>query len=366
MLEQSSSSSKFKMSNIGNESSVSCYPRHAGSFSSVDSEIHIKEAVGRIRTFLHEKYQDVPEKSKFLECVDLVTANMETGKDGFREEYYNPMLLRDILRGLKAIKLGKVAGGLILSCSDPNERVSCWAADGLHRLYALMVHQKGLTKAEDNQEYLDLLREWEEEKIFWLAWFSDVSMAATIFKKYLRADDQMALILTALRGTRDDSIHSTKAAVRMLKAMLREPRSNFVKVPKTVRLMHSSLEQITDPLARHEFFRLLRLIGSSHPEEVVRTLLSCSLQCDCSASAMWHALVSFSSSACKILSVLQDIVQQQPFRLDCPGTKPAVTPLAVGIKSGQAGGVEGSFLVWKIAFRSCGNFVTGSHLSEMV
>ncbi|XP_039219719.1 activated CDC42 kinase 1 isoform X6 [Crotalus tigris] len=374
MLEQSSSSSKFKMSNIGNESSISCYPRHAdspsstssqASFSSADSEIHIKEAVGRIRTFLHEKYQDVPEKSKFLECVDLVTANMETGKDGFWEEYYNPMLLRDILRflspgmtsakaeereqtlsriakiiscinrhcldrevGLKAIKLGKVAGGLILSCSDPNEKVSCWAADGLHRLYALMVHQKGLTKAEDNQEYLDLLREWEEEKIFWLAWFSDVSMAATIFKKYLRADDQMALILTALQGTRDDSIHSTKAAVRMLKAMLREPRSNFVKVPKTVRLMHSSLEQITDPLARHEFFRFLRLIGSSHPEEVVRTLLSCSLQCDCSASAMWHSLVSFSSSACKILSVLQDIVQQQPFRLDCPRTKPAVTPLA--------------------------------------
>lgn len=51
---------------------------------------------------------------------------------------------------------------------------------------------------------------------------------------------------------------------------------------------------------------------------------------------MWHALVSFSSSAYKILSVLQDIVQQ-PFRLDQPGTKPAVTPLAVGIKSGQAG-----------------------------
>ncbi|XP_060541195.1 maestro heat-like repeat-containing protein family member 7 [Pantherophis guttatus] len=373
MFEQSSSSREFKNSNVGKESSGSCYSRHAdsptsassqASFSSVDSEYHIKEAVGRMRAFLHEKSQDVPETSKFLECVDLVTATMDSGKDGFRDEYYNATLLRDILRflyprmtspnpeereqtlsriakvisciinhclnreGLKAIKLGKIAGGLILACSDPNEGASCWAADGLHRLYTLIVHQKSLTKTEDSQEYLDLLQEWEEEKMFWLAWFSDVSMAATILKKYLRANDQMELILAALRGMKNDTIHNTKVAVRMLKAMLREPKSNFVKVPKMVKSMYSSLDQITDPAARHEFFRLLRLISTSHPEEVVRTLLNCSLQCDCSASAMWHALMSFSSTSYKILGVLQDTIQQQPFRLDKPGTKPTVTPLA--------------------------------------
>ncbi|XP_058045150.1 maestro heat-like repeat-containing protein family member 1 [Ahaetulla prasina] len=373
MFEQPSSSREFKIPNTGKDSSGSCCPRHAdsptsassqASFSSIDSEYHVKEAVGRMRAFLHEKSQDVPEKSKFLECVDLVTATMDSGKDGFRDEYYNATLLRDILRflyprmtspnpeereqtlsriakiiscitthclnreGLKAIKLGKIAGGLILACSDPNEGASCWAADGLHRLYTLIVHQKRLTKTEDNQEYLDLLQEWEEEKIFWLAWFSDVSMAAMILKKYLRADDRMELILAAVRGMKNDTIHNTKAAIRMLKAMLREPRSNFVKVPKMVKSMYSSLDQITDPSARHEFFRLLRLVSTSHPQEVVRTLLNCSLQCDCSASAMWHALMSFTSTSYQVLGVLQNTIQQQPFRLDKPGTKPAVTPLA--------------------------------------
>lgn len=37
-----------------------------------------------------------------------------------------------------------------------------------------------MTTADDNREYRELLREWEDEKVFWLAWFSDVSNTSTV------------------------------------------------------------------------------------------------------------------------------------------------------------------------------------------
>ncbi|XP_062832979.1 maestro heat-like repeat-containing protein family member 7 isoform X3 [Anolis carolinensis] len=233
------------------------------SLSSGPSETELKNALGFMHKFLHN--QDVSEKDKFLDSVDVVATTLDSDrKERFVEHHCNPTLLRDTLKyllpetaspcaqqrelalsritrviccitrhcvakGMKDFKIGEVAGYLTLCCSDSNECVCHWAADGLHRLYTFIMRQKSVSKSEDNQAYREILQEWEDEKIFWLAWFSDDSFTTMIFKKYLRPDDQMDFILTAIKGLRDDSTYSTKAALHMLKAMLRDPKPNFTK-----------------------------------------------------------------------------------------------------------------------------------------
>nr|XP_016852624.1 PREDICTED: maestro heat-like repeat family member 5 [Anolis carolinensis] len=230
------------------------------------------------------------------------------------------------------------------------------------------MRQKSVSKSEDNQAYREILQEWEDEKIFWLAWFSDDSFTTMIFKKYLRPDDQMDFILTAIKGLRDDSTYSTKAALHMLKAMLRDPKPNFTKVkrrscltveakqgqpwlvhewetnntsqatearfqrkgmvPRVVRSLHGNLEFISHAQARQELLRFVCLLAISHSQDVAKTLLSCSLDCDCSAAAMWQALTAFAEPAQKVLEVIQSTLLERPLQVTSPGMKPFINPLA--------------------------------------
>ncbi|XP_061493735.1 maestro heat-like repeat-containing protein family member 7 [Rhineura floridana] len=315
--------------------------------------------------FLRENNQDLSEKLKFLDCVDLISTNFDCNeKEGFMgRQRYNPSLMRDTIKflipetssadvqerimaisritrlicciechctakGMKAFKIGKLVGYLILCSNDPSENVCHWAADGLHHLYTLILQRKSMMKFGDSEEFEELLQEWEEEKLFWLAWFSDVSPTTVRFKKSLRADEQLDVILVAIKGMRDDNIYRTKAATQMLKAMLRDPQPIFIKIPKIIKSLYSDLEHISDARARQEVFRFLWMLGKSHPQEVVKTLLGCSIQCDCTASAMWNALTCFSEPAQKVLNVLQSILLEQPLYSDGPGVKATLNPLA--------------------------------------
>ncbi|XP_062832978.1 maestro heat-like repeat-containing protein family member 7 isoform X2 [Anolis carolinensis] len=332
------------------------------SLSSGPSETELKNALGFMHKFLHN--QDVSEKDKFLDSVDVVATTLDSDrKERFVEHHCNPTLLRDTLKyllpetaspcaqqrelalsritrviccitrhcvakGMKDFKIGEVAGYLTLCCSDSNECVCHWAADGLHRLYTFIMRQKSVSKSEDNQAYREILQEWEDEKIFWLAWFSDDSFTTMIFKKYLRPDDQMDFILTAIKGLRDDSTYSTKAALHMLKAMLRDPKPNFTKVPRVVRSLHGNLEFISHAQARQELLRFVCLLAISHSQDVAKTLLSCSLDCDCSAAAMWQALTAFAEPAQKVLEVIQSTLLERPLQVTSPGMKPFINSLA--------------------------------------
>nr|XP_028587742.1 maestro heat-like repeat-containing protein family member 7 isoform X4 [Podarcis muralis] len=230
--------------------------------------------------------------------------------------------------GMKDFKMGKLAGHLALCSKDSSESVCHWAADALHRLYTLILHQKSLMKPENDPEFMELMQDWKEEKIFWLAWFSDISTTTMKFKKCLHAEEQMDFLLAAIKGMRDDNLYHTKAAILMLKAMLRDPQPVFIKVPKTTRFMYFSLEHIGDPQARLEVFRFLLLLGKSRPQDVVKTLLACSVQCDSTASAMWNSLTCFSDTAQKVLGVLQSILQEQPMYWDGHRVKASLRPLA--------------------------------------
>ncbi|KAJ6655486.1 hypothetical protein lerEdw1_005064 [Lerista edwardsae] len=352
------------------KSSIISYPKHAdsptsmSSLSSMGPESELGEVVVFMRKFLQGNSQDPSDKRKFLDCVDIINMNItKDRRERVTEQLYNPSLLREVLqfllpdtsspaaegrelalarisnviscitnhcvgKGMKDFKLGQIVGTLTLCLRDPSEDVCHWAADGLHRLYTLILTQKGMTTADDNREYRELLREWEEEKVFWLAWFSDVSNTSMIFKRCLRADDQTDFMLIAVKGMKDQSIYNTKAAVQMLKAMLRDPMPSLMKTPKAIQVTHHCLDHISDTEARHEVHRYIRLLGNSHPAEVVKALLNCSLQCDSTASAMWHALTSFSEPAQKMLSELQDILLEKPLNVEDMVNTAALRPLA--------------------------------------
>ncbi|XP_033004039.1 uncharacterized protein LOC117046353 [Lacerta agilis] len=133
-------------------------------------------------------------------------------------------------KGMKDFKMGKLAGHLALCSKDSSESVCHWAADALHCLYTLILHQKSMMKPENDTEFMELMQDWKEEKIFWLAWFSDISTTTMKFKKCLHADEQMDFLLAAIKGMRDDNLYHTKAAILMMKAMLRDPQPVFIKV----------------------------------------------------------------------------------------------------------------------------------------
>ncbi|XP_060098727.1 uncharacterized protein LOC132574381 [Heteronotia binoei] len=149
-----------------------------------------------------------------------------------------------------------------------------------------------------------------------------------VFKRRLRADEQADFILMALRGMRNDNIHNTKCAIRMLRNMLRSPAADLVRASKAVQLTHKYLEHITDIEARREVFRYLCLLGGVYPEEVVKTLLGCSLQCDNTSTAMWRYLTSTSDLTMKILTALQSVLLEPPLNPTSQATKAALNPLA--------------------------------------
>nr|XP_028587710.1 uncharacterized protein LOC114598169 [Podarcis muralis] len=272
-------------------------------FSSGASEGDMRAAMRFMRQFLRKSHQELPEKVKFLDCIDHISANLDSSKVGYvGQRHYNPALIRETLlfllpetgsplveervmalsritklvcwitshctpEGMKDFKMGKLAGHLALCSKDSSESVCHWAADALHRLYTLILHQKSLMKPENDPEFMELMQDWKEEKIFWLAWFSDISTTTMVnlfhqlqrvssshlkFKNACHAEEQMDFLLAAIKGMRDDNLYHTKAAILDAESHAEDPQAPFSsshlfppifppQVPKTTRFMYFSL-----------------------------------------------------------------------------------------------------------------------------
>ncbi|CAM4616346.1 unnamed protein product [Lepidochelys kempii] len=203
--------------------------------------------------------------------------------------------------------------------------------EGLHHLYAFMLWQKRTTLAKQSAEYLQVFREWRAENTFWVTWFTNTSNIAMMFGKYFNPSERMDVLLTAIEGMRDTSVHDSVAARHVLHVILWVPSPSLERVSEAVMSVYHNLDSISEPLAQQQLLKALVVLGDQYSEEVVTTLLGCSLSCDSVAVEMWRVLTSHPKTAEKVLRELLDRLQERPLRQhhDISQREAGVAPLAI-------------------------------------
>ncbi|CAM4615719.1 unnamed protein product [Lepidochelys kempii] len=230
--------------------------------------------------------------------------------------------------------LGQLVGCLTLCSAEQEQEICRLAMEGLHHLYAFMLRQKWKSTMLANQsaEYLQVFREWRAENSFWVTWFTNTSNIAMMFGKYFNPSERLDFLLTAIEGMRDTSVHDSVAARHMLHVILWVPSPSLERVSEAVMSIYHNLDSISEPLAQQQLLKALVVLGDQYSEEVVTTLLGCSLSCDSVAVEMWRVLTSHPKTAGKVLRELLDRLQERPLRQhhDVSQQEAGVAPLAVG------------------------------------
>ncbi|CAM4318232.1 unnamed protein product [Lepidochelys olivacea] len=228
--------------------------------------------------------------------------------------------------------LGQLVGCLTLCSAEQEQEICQSAMEGLHHLYAFMLWQKRTTLAKQSAEYLQVFREWRAENTFWVTWFTNTSNIAMMFGKYFNPSERMDVLLTAIEGMRDTSVHDSVAARHVLHVILWVPSPSLERVSEAVTSVYHNLDSISEPLAQQQLLKALVVLGDQYSEEVVTTLLGCSLSCDSVAVEMWRVLTSHPKTAGKVLRELLDRLQERPLRQhhDISQQEAGVAPLAVG------------------------------------
>ncbi|XP_074978768.1 maestro heat-like repeat-containing protein family member 7 [Caretta caretta] len=226
--------------------------------------------------------------------------------------------------------LGQLVGCLTLCSAEQEQEICRSAMEGLHHLYAFMLRQKCTMLANQSAEYLQVLREWRAENTFWVTWFTNTSNIAMMFGKYFNPSERMDFLLTAIEGMRDTSVHDSVAARHMLHVILWVPSPSLERVSEAVTSIYHNLDSISEPLAQQQLLKALVVLGDQYSEEVVTTLLGCSLSCDSVAVEMWRVLTSHPKTAGKVLRELLDRLQERPLRQhhDVSQQEAGVAPLA--------------------------------------
>ncbi|CAM5134136.1 unnamed protein product [Natator depressus] len=227
--------------------------------------------------------------------------------------------------------LGQLVGCLTLRCAEQEQEICRSAMEGLHHLYTFMLRQKRTTLAKQSAEYLQVFREWRAENTFWVTWFTNTSNIAMMFGKYFNPSERMDFLLTAIEGMRDTSVHDSVAARHMLHVILWVPSPSLERVSEAVMSIYHNLDSISEPLAQQQLLKALVVLGNQYGEEVVTTLLACSLSCDSVAVEMWRVLTSHPKTAGKVLRELLNTQQERLLHphYDVSQQEAGIAPLTV-------------------------------------
>ncbi|CAM5122539.1 unnamed protein product [Natator depressus] len=153
-----------------------------------------------------------------------------------------------------------------------------------------------------------------------------------MFGKYFNPSERMDFLLTAIEGMKDTSVHDSVAARHMLHVILWVPSPSLERVSEAVTSIYHNLDSISEPLAQQQLLKALVVLGHQYSEEVVTTLLGCSLSCDSVAVEMWRVLTSHPKTAGKVLRELLNTLQERPLHPhhDVSQQEVGVAPLAIG------------------------------------
>ncbi|CAM4620679.1 unnamed protein product [Lepidochelys kempii] len=232
--------------------------------------------------------------------------------------------------------LGQLVGCLTLCSAEQEQEICQSAMEGLHHLYAFMLWQKrhdagkaecrvsaGLQGVASGEHLLSHLVHQHQQYRHGLF---------QMFGKYFNPSERMDVLLTAIEGMRDTSVHDSVAARHVLHVILWVPSPSLERVSEAVTSVYHNLDSISEPLAQQQLLKALVVLGDQYSEEVVTTLLGCSLSCDSVAVEMWRVLTSHPKTAGKVLWELLDRLQERPLRQhhDISQQEAGVAPLAVG------------------------------------
>ncbi|XP_039375084.1 maestro heat-like repeat-containing protein family member 7 isoform X4 [Mauremys reevesii] len=219
--------------------------------------------------------------------------------------------------------LGQLVGCLTLCRAEQEQEICQSAVEGLRHLYSFMLHLKSESLRKLGAEYRQILKNSQVETAFWVTNTRNITL---IFGKYLEPSEGMDFLLTAIDGMRDSSVHDAVTARNMLRTILEVPGLRWWRMSEAVRSIHKHLDSISEPLARQELRRALLLLGYRFSEEVVGTLLGCSLSCDSVAAEMWKMLTSQPNTSRKILGELVSRLQEPARRRYQLSERPAGFP----------------------------------------
>ncbi|CAM5134216.1 unnamed protein product [Natator depressus] len=244
------------------------------------------------------------------------------------EEKPNLVVLQNILES--PAPLDRIQGGACAAEGSGKNHL----ADQIN-LWSTQI--QGTTLAKQSAEYLQVFREWRAENTFWVTWFTNTSNIAMMFGKYFNPSERMDFLLTAIEGMRDTSVHDSVAARHMLHVILWVPSPSLERVSEAVMSIYHNLDSISEPLAQQQLLKALVVLGNQYGEEVVTTLLGCSLSCDSVAVEMWRVLTSHPKTAGKVLRELLNTQQERLLHphYDVSQQEAGIAPLTVGKIHGQ-------------------------------
>ncbi|CAM5134272.1 unnamed protein product [Natator depressus] len=239
------------------------------------------------------------------------------------EEKPNLVVLQNILES--PAPLDRIQGGACAAEGSGKNHL----ADQIN-LWSTQI--QGTTLAKQSAEYLQVFREWRAENTFWVTWFTNTSNIAMMFGKYFNPSERMDFLLTAIEGMRDTSVHDSVAARHMLHVILWVPSPSLERVSEAVMSIYHNLDSISEPLAQQQLLKALVVLGNQYSEEVVTTLLGCSLSCDSVAVEMWRVLTSHPKTAGKVLRELLNTQQERLLHphYDVSQQEAGIAPLTVG------------------------------------
>ncbi|XP_065435704.1 maestro heat-like repeat-containing protein family member 7, partial [Chrysemys picta bellii] len=207
----------------------------------------------------------------------------------------------------------RVLGQLVacVTLCHPEQEICRSSMEAFYHLYSFMLQLKSMTLA-NSEEHRQLLKDKQILYGSWDTLFTNTSDITWMFGKYFNGSERMDFLCTAIDSMKDTSVHDSVVARHMLHEILMVPGPRLERVSEAVMSIYKNLDSISEPLSRKELFRTLLMLGNQYSEEVVRTLLGCSLSCDSVAAEMWRMLASHCQSIEKVLKELLNTLREQP------------------------------------------------------
>ncbi|XP_065435323.1 maestro heat-like repeat-containing protein family member 7 isoform X2 [Chrysemys picta bellii] len=207
----------------------------------------------------------------------------------------------------------RVLGQLVacVTLCHPEQEICRSSMEAFYHLYSFMLQLKSMTLA-NSEEHRQLLKDKQILYGSWDTLFTNTSDITWMFGKYFNGSERMDFLCTAIDSMKDTSVHDSVVARHMLHEILMVPGPRLERVSEAVMSIYKNLESISEPLSRKELFMTLLMLGNQYSEEVVRTLLGCSLSCDSVAAEMWRMLASHCQSIEKVLKELLNTLREQP------------------------------------------------------